>query len=521
MKLSSGTKLRLSRIRSVCKNENGAVLVIGLMFLAILAMLGTTAVVLTTTDMQIGANYKTSVQASNLAEAGIQEAIHRMNLDSTDSNYIGEASGTGPTPGWGRYIVLQTGADKFKDDPNWNLSSDSLDNDEDSTVDESSETYPEIATLQTIDGSELNYLVKVHYKIEDAQFNNGADNDEVVLYGQDFGYGTKAPVIGTHPAWVVTTIGSSGSNVAKATIIGEAARFPLDINAKSALACDASPSLGGNTLVSGFSHDLSTTPADSARSGIDITGADLSLDGNGRDNHGGKENWIVSGNTNDSSASLAAGEGEDTAVTNPRLDEVTIKYGLKIENDPLTYLPGVWTTGDPVVQSGSDDIYGGNNFEEWKDEDAGNTWVSLALLLGITPDELQAILDKADVTMADTTTTGGNLRLNVDPEGITYIDNASTGNALKFSSHTSGQGLMYVTGDLDANNLTFKGLIYVEGTIDLAGGFWLLGAMAVKGGNPGASGGGTILYSKEALDYEVGNAMKFIFLSLGDESLMP
>ena len=80
MKLSSGTKLRLSRIRSVCKNENGAVLVFGLMFMAILAMLGTTAVVMTTTDMQIGANYKTSVQASNVAQAGINEAIYRLGL---------------------------------------------------------------------------------------------------------------------------------------------------------------------------------------------------------------------------------------------------------------------------------------------------------------------------------------------------------------------------------------------------------------------------------------------------------
>ena len=522
MKLSLGTKLRLSRIRSVCKNENGAALVIALMFIAILGMLGTTAYVMTSTDMQIGGNYKASVQASNVAQAGIQEAIHRMNLDSTDSNYIGEAPGTGPTPGWGRYLVLQTGDDKFKDDPNWNLSSDSLDNDGDTTVDESSETYPEIATVQTIDGNELNYLVKAHYKIEDAQFNNGTVDDEVVLYGQDFGYGSEAPVVGTHPVWVFTSIGSSGSNVAKATTIGEAARFPLDINAKAALACDASPWLGGNTFVSGFNHDLTTTSANSARSSIDITSVDLSLDNNGRDNHGGKENWTLSGNTDDFSVLLAVGEGEDTAVTSPRLDEVTIRYGAKIENDSTTYLPGVWTTGgDTVNQQGSDDIYGGNSASDWKDEDGGNTWLSLALFLGITPDELQKILDRADVTMANTSVSGGNLWLDVAPVGITYIDNASSGKALKFSHAVTGSGLMYITGDLNANNLTFKGLIYVEGTISLAAGFWLLGAMAVKGGNPSGSGRGQILYSKDALDSEVGNAMKFVFLSLGDESLMP
>jgi len=80
MKLSSRTKLRLSLIRSVCNNENGAALVIALMFVAILGLLGTTAIVMTTTDMQIGGNYKTSVQAFNIAQAGVDEALYRLRM---------------------------------------------------------------------------------------------------------------------------------------------------------------------------------------------------------------------------------------------------------------------------------------------------------------------------------------------------------------------------------------------------------------------------------------------------------
>ena len=527
MKRSINTRPGRPIIRSACLNENGAALVIALMFIAILGMLGTTAYVMTTTDMQIGGNYKASVIALNEADAGVQEIIHRMNLNSGDSSFIGETPGTGPTPGWGRYLVLQTGANKFQGDPNWNLSTDSLDNDGDGDTDESGETYPEIATLQTIDGNELDYLVKAHYKIEDAQFNNGTADDEVVLYGQDFGYGSEAPVVGMHPVLVITSIGASETNSTNTTLLGEAAKFQLNINAKSALACDNAPNLGGATFISGFNHDITTTSGDYGKSTTDITGSVLTLAGNSKDNHGGKEDWAVSGHVNDYTADppLVA-EEEDTIDTNPNdqfQDEVNIPYGAFVENDQLTYLPGVWTTGDAVTQSGNDDVYGGYSLEAWKDEDAGNTWLSLALLLGITPEELQKILDKADVTMADTTTTGGNLRLNadVDPIGITYIDNASTGNALKFSSNTSGSGLMYVTGDMNANNLTFKGLIYVEGSVHLAGNFWLLGAMAVKGVDPVGTGGGQILYSKDALDYEVGNAMQFVFLSLGDESLMP
>ena len=78
MRLSLSMKTGLAVMRSVCKNENGAVLVIGLMFLAILAMLGTTAVVLTTTDMQIGANYKAHAQAFWDAEAGVNYGLAMM-----------------------------------------------------------------------------------------------------------------------------------------------------------------------------------------------------------------------------------------------------------------------------------------------------------------------------------------------------------------------------------------------------------------------------------------------------------
>jgi len=73
--------------------------------------------------------------------------------------------------------------------------------------------------------------------------------------------------------------------------------------------------------------------------------------------------------------------------------------------------------------------------------------------------------------------------------------------------------LMYVTGDMEAQNLTFKGLIYVEGTVRLTGNFWVLGSLAVQGGTPFSSGGGTFLYSKEALDQKVGDAMDFVILS--------
>ncbi len=74
----------------IYKNEKGMVLPLGLMFLAIIAILGTTAVIVTTTDLKIGSNYRQSVQAFYIAEAGLARAeaelINDLNNDHDLSN---------------------------------------------------------------------------------------------------------------------------------------------------------------------------------------------------------------------------------------------------------------------------------------------------------------------------------------------------------------------------------------------------------------------------------------------------
>ncbi len=56
-------------------NENGAVLVTGLMFLALLTILGSSAYFISITEVRISANYKYSEEAFNQAEAGVQYGI--------------------------------------------------------------------------------------------------------------------------------------------------------------------------------------------------------------------------------------------------------------------------------------------------------------------------------------------------------------------------------------------------------------------------------------------------------------
>ena len=70
----------------IYKNEKGMVLPLGLMFLAIITILGTTAVILTTTDLKIGSNYRASEQAFYDAEAGVQYVLKKLAIDLDDSD---------------------------------------------------------------------------------------------------------------------------------------------------------------------------------------------------------------------------------------------------------------------------------------------------------------------------------------------------------------------------------------------------------------------------------------------------
>ncbi len=463
------------------QNEKGMIIAIGLLFLAIIALLSSTAMLVTTSDMKYGGNFKARIQASYFSEAGVNEALFRMNLLYKDSRFIGEKPGEKPTPSWYRLIVVGTAT-----------------------------ASDQIATLQTIDGNERQYTVDIRYKKEDEHFNNGVDDDEVVFWGRDFGYGPNSPVIGKNPVIVITSAGVVQNQAH--TLIAEVTRLPLDIHVKAALSVGSSLSLNEATFISGLNHTADTTSSDDNTSKTDSQGKTLTLRGNGVDNHGGGEERELAGVVIDKNT--APVDDEDTFDSAAYPDEVDILYGAKIESDDSAYSPGIIVNGQFEILSEAVSIYGGDGENiRWKGKDS---WEALDKLLGITPNQLQKMLDKADVTDKDTYISGQSLYLNKPPEGITYIANPPEDVKVCFPDNMKGWGLLYIKGGLDVDQLsTFKGLIFVEGEIEL-GDFWLLGAMAAKQGNAEETGGGEILYSQAALDENVGNAMKYIILGWND-----
>lgn len=123
----------MMKIPASHKNQRGAALVISLVFIALLGMLGTTAYVMTSTDLKIGSNYRASAQAFFDADAGINYAIDQIeaglkagsftlppNLgdptNSGDTNSVSLASFAAPT-GFG-FSYPAPGLTKVYDDPN-------------------------------------------------------------------------------------------------------------------------------------------------------------------------------------------------------------------------------------------------------------------------------------------------------------------------------------------------------------------------------------------------------------------
>ena len=545
-------------LRMIYNNEKGFVLPLGLMFLAIIAILGTTAVIITTTDLKIGSNYRASEQAFYAAEAGISEALYRLSLF--------DDGGTNAPPSGSMINIngLTANNAAIDIDPNGLLDNNG-DDDGNGAVDDISDLNFNIAydnrdwqtkillktsddadttttvytpTIQpsgnwieysssTADGTELT----IEFKKDTDDMDGDGNTSEIVFYNASLAnplnVDTAATTASGQPVVVITSTGRSQGSTCVIQV--EAVRHPVDIHAEGAVMVDLVPSLSGSVLVSGFNHDGSTTSADE---GGPHWPSIATFNADGVDNHGGPENvddlpqpgvcvsctGYTAGKINyvdDNTFLLDCSSVDPTTCLSSdneeELDtESKIPYGTKLESSG--HKPGVWTT---QTVSPSADVFGGNDTEPWKKDSAG-AWESLADLLGITQDQLDAILANANVTESDM---DGSGHLKVAPQGIMYIDNAASGQALKLTaatpSNTDGWGLMYVTGDLESQKLAFKGLIYVEGDTQIASSFWMMGCMAVKGTTSGdfSAGNATFLYSKDALERYVNKGMKFVILS--------
>jgi Tfp pilus assembly protein PilX len=104
--------------RVIYGNDRGMVLAMVLLMLPVVALLGAVAIKITTTDAEIGGNYKATARALAAAEAGLEEARARLIGSAADATFAGDPAAT-PNPPWASYI-LTTNTWQTTDDPHYN-----------------------------------------------------------------------------------------------------------------------------------------------------------------------------------------------------------------------------------------------------------------------------------------------------------------------------------------------------------------------------------------------------------------
>jgi Tfp pilus assembly protein PilX len=173
--------------------ERGAILVVALVFVCVLAIAGSMAYRMTSTELGIAKNFASSKEALYSANAGLEEARAALGLPSTDPP--GDSTSTPP---YGNAIydpATETSSPPYPD-PNWTayiLAADSWGVSDDSDYssydtnyipNSSSQTNTAITTnsLQT----DLEYWVKIRHKTEYDAEQQGHDSTAAIILYDDY-----------------------------------------------------------------------------------------------------------------------------------------------------------------------------------------------------------------------------------------------------------------------------------------------------------------------------------------------
>ncbi|MDI6797210.1 MAG: pilus assembly PilX N-terminal domain-containing protein [Desulfatibacillaceae bacterium] len=210
--------------------DKGVVLVVGLMFIMVLAAVGSVAYLTTSGDLLVSRNYRQHVEAGFVAEAALQEAKARLALDSANAFSISTAVAVGDDPrDWSVYII--SGPFSMSDDSGFNALY----------------TNDVITSSQ----SEMEYMVRIRYKRErDAELLGHTvinphydDNDGTastapgsmkpvnapgnVLHLNSSGPFTTGPAVNPRTAiYLITAFARSGANGPIVSREMEVARLP-------------------------------------------------------------------------------------------------------------------------------------------------------------------------------------------------------------------------------------------------------------------------------------------------------
>ncbi len=229
------------------KGESGNILVVTLLILFAITAIGASLAMVSSMDLKIAANQRTTTRALPIAEAGLNEAIHRLSLPKPSNATIG---------GWTGDISI---GDVEPYNPNWTervyltrpnaAPAGGANVTTTGTVQDPNQPY-----LQYSQATGTNQVLTIQHKWVDLDHDGVRDANEVVRYDP-----VQVPpenYTSGFPVEVVTITGRVGN--AERTIQAEVTKRTINARTLGALYTDKAVKLQGNCAFCGYNHDVNT-----------------------------------------------------------------------------------------------------------------------------------------------------------------------------------------------------------------------------------------------------------------------
>ncbi|HUV37609.1 MAG TPA: pilus assembly PilX N-terminal domain-containing protein [Patescibacteria group bacterium] len=231
------------------KERNGNILVVTLLILFAISIIGATLAMVSSMDLKIAGNQRITTQSLFVAEAGLNEAIHRLSLPNPTNIAVGGWTGNAAIgdsepydPHWTARIYLTSPASAP-------ASSGSIYST--GTIQDANQSYLEYSEPSGTDG-----VLTVQHKWIDRDGDSARDANEIVRYDplqippENFNSG--------FPVEVITVTGRQGTG--ERIIQAEVTKRTIMARTLGALYIDKAVRLLGTCFFCGYNHDVNTPP---------------------------------------------------------------------------------------------------------------------------------------------------------------------------------------------------------------------------------------------------------------------
>ncbi len=237
----------MSRVLRSLHSEQGNILVMTILILFAVSIIGTTLAMISSTDLKISGNQRSHTEALYVAEAGINEAVHRLSLRNPTVMTVG---------GWTGNVAI---SDTPPFDPNWKARI-YMTNPGSAPAGGASDFHT--GTVQNLSGDHMEYsqpsgtdgVLTIEHKWEDLDSDGVRDAGEIVLYDNE-----QVPAenfVSGYPVEVITVTGRVGQG--SRGIEAEVTRFPAVGRTLGALFVDKAIDVTGSAEICGYNHDINT-----------------------------------------------------------------------------------------------------------------------------------------------------------------------------------------------------------------------------------------------------------------------